>query len=153
MNSTVARLIGIIILPTLFVGCAQRPPQVQASAPTDTSPSSSVIKPGWTQSLAVEETGTHLYFVSMAAPQTMGGIEGQRRAALLMAQQQLAAYLSSQVQAETYVRQSDGGKIELQQYTAVQSRMAQSATTMNVEKEWLDPETGMLYLRLEVAKN
>lgn len=143
---------GFLLNLVLLTGCAQSPPitspiqTTSKAAPEETQVSD---KPDWVTAQPAALGDGSLSFTVSAPPQNMGGLEAQRRTATLLAQKELANYINSNVESvEVTSQRSDRGETDYQQYARVSSKVGISAQRYRVDKEWLDPVTGILYLRL-----
>ncbi len=86
-----------------------------------------------------------------AMPQKIGGIEGQRRAALLMARAEMAKMKNVQVQSlsETVTTTTNSGvRFSNEDYRRIGSTQALQLYNVVVKDEWIHPETGELFLWL-----
>ncbi len=143
---------GLLLNLILVAGCAQSTPTTSSFQTTsNVVPMESPVsnKPDWVTAQPAALGDGSLSFTVSAPPQNMGGIEAQRRTAMLLAQKELANYLSSHVESVEVTSQGTGkGDADYQQYARVSSKVGISAQRYRVDKEWLDPITGVFYLRL-----
>lgn len=89
--------------------------------------------------------------VGSAPKQDWGGLEAQRRAALMKARQELAQMVRVQVESTTRVNiEERTGKVsrDADIETRLQSSVALSLEQARVIEEWVDPQSGELYLWL-----
>lgn len=93
--------------------------------------------------------------VGSAPKQDWGGLEAQRRVALMKARQELAQMVRVQVESTTRYKIEDrAGKVSRDSdYEArLQSNVALSLEQARVIEEWVDPQSGELYLWLVTPK-
>jgi len=93
--------------------------------------------------------------VGAAPKQGWGGIEAQRRVALMKARQELAQMVRVQVESTTRTRVEErAGKVsrDADFETKLQSSVSLSLEKAQVIEEWVDPESGELYLWLVTPK-
>lgn len=108
--------------------------------------------PGW-----YYEPGMPGYLgISVSAPvQSMGGIEAQRRVAISKARAELGRIARVNVQSSNVIRESgskDQSTTDFQNRTRLSSTEALDVSNMQVKEEWVDPETGELYVRVLVPE-
>jgi len=94
--------------------------------------------------------------IGSAPPQDMGGRDAQYRVAMLKARQELARMIRVQVEAKTTTRlEQRNGQPATQEYDSEMRLRANEALQLDrarVADEWVDPETGDLYLHLVTPK-
>ena len=86
-----------------------------------------------------------------APPQSMGGLEGQRRAALLIARAEMARMKSAQVQSlsqTSTTTTSSGVTFSNEDFRRVGSTQLLQLGNVEIKDEWIHPETGELFLWL-----
>jgi len=110
------------------------------------------VYPAW-----VLNPGTpgHIGVIGSAPRQDMGGREAQYRVAMLKARQELAQMIRVHVESTTRSRVEDrGGRVnrDLAVDTTLRSTEALSLDRARVIDEWVDPETGELYIHLVTPK-
>ncbi len=90
--------------------------------------------------------------VTSSAPvQKIGGIQGQRRVALLKARSEMARMQNVQIQShsKTFREVSSAGvKFNYDDYRKISSAQALDLYNVVVKDEWVNPETGELFLWL-----
>lgn len=89
--------------------------------------------------------------VGAAPKQDWGGLEAQRRVALMKARQELAQMVRVQVESTTRSQiEERAGKVSRDSdiETRLQSSVALSLEQARVIEEWVDPQSGELYLWL-----
>lgn len=89
--------------------------------------------------------------IGAAPPQDMGGRDAQYRVAMLKARQELARMIRVQVEARTTTRIEERRGQTTQDYDSemrLRSNEALQLDRARVVDEWVDPETGELYLHL-----
>jgi len=95
--------------------------------------------------------------VTSSAPvQKMGGIDGQRRYALLRARAEMARMQNVHVQSKSETFQeisSSGVKFNYDDYKKLSSSQALDLYNVVIKKEWINPETGELFLWLTYPIN
>jgi hypothetical protein len=92
--------------------------------------------------------GYHGFSVT-ASPQSVGGLDGQRRVAMMMARAELGRIKQVNVNSREQIRQSssaEGSKVDMQSQVQVSSSQLLDLSKMEVREEWVDPATGELYL-------
>lgn len=93
----------------------------------------------------------YLSVVGSAGKQDWGGRDAQRRVALMKARQELAQMIRVKVTSSTQARTEDrDGKIvrDASIETSLQSNVDLKLDAAQVVEEWVDPNTGNLYLWL-----
>lgn len=93
--------------------------------------------------------------IGAAPPQDMGGRDAQYRVATLKARQELARMIRVQVEARTTTRIEERRGQATQDYDSEMRLRANEALQLDrarVVDEWVDPETGELYLHLITPK-
>ncbi len=94
--------------------------------------------------------------IGSAPPQDMGGRDAQYRVAMLKARQELARMIRVQVEAKTTTRvEQRNGQQATQEYDSEMRLRASEALQLDrarVADEWVDSETGELYLHLITPK-
>jgi uncharacterized lipoprotein YajG len=93
----------------------------------------------------------HIGVVGSAPRQDMGGQDAQHRVAMLKARQELAQMIRVHVESTTRSEVEDrGGRVsrDLEVQTRLRSTEALSLERARVVDEWVDPETGELYIHL-----
>jgi hypothetical protein len=93
--------------------------------------------------------------IGAAPPQDMGGRDAQYRVAMLKARQELARMIRVQVEARTTTRIEERRGQTTQDYDSemrLRSNEALQLDRARVVDEWVDPETGELYLHLVTPK-
>jgi hypothetical protein len=91
-----------------------------------------------------------------APPQSIGGLEGQRRAALLIARAEMARMKSVQVQSlsqSSTTTTSSGVTFSNEDFRRVGSTQLLQLNNVVVKDEWINPETGELFLWLVYPVN
>lgn len=86
-----------------------------------------------------------------APPQSMGGLEGQRRAALLIARAEMARMKSVQVQSLSLTSTTvtgSGVTFSNEDFRRAGSTQLLQLNNVEVRDEWMHPETGELFLWL-----
>ena len=104
--------------------------------------------PGWVDNPSAPG---YVGVVSSAMPQPIGGIEGQRRVALLAARAEMARMQSAQASGTnltSITASSDRVKISSEDFRRVSSAQALSLYDVSVREQWLHPVTGELFLWL-----
>lgn len=100
--------------------------------------------PAW---LEKPELDNHLAVVASAMPQTMGGLEGQRRAALLRARAELAkdvrVYVSKSFNVE---KNSQQEQATVQQNLNIRATELQQLEGAKINAEWISPENSELFI-------
>jgi len=93
--------------------------------------------------------------IGAAPPQDMGGRDAQYRVAMLKARQELARMIRVQVEARTTTSIEQRGGQATQDYDSEMRLRASQALQLDrarVVDEWVDPETGELYIHLVTPK-
>jgi hypothetical protein len=88
---------------------------------------------------------------SSAPPQSMGGLEGQRRAALLIARAEMARMKSVQVQSlsqSSTTTTSSGVTFSNEDFRRAGSTQLLQLNNVVVRDEWIHPQTGEMFLWL-----
>jgi hypothetical protein len=128
-------------LATLFIaasGCGTGP----------VSQSSDVDLPVWYDDPSLPG---YVGVTASAPPQSIGGLEGQRRAALLIARAEMARMKSVQVQSlsqSSTTTTSSGVTFSNEDFRRVGSTQLLQLNNVVVKDEWINPETGELFLWL-----
>lgn len=89
--------------------------------------------------------------IASAPPQSMGGLEGQRRAALLLARAEMARMKSVQVQSLSLTSTTTTGSgvtFSNEDFRRVGSTQLLQLNNVVVKDEWIHPQTGELFLWL-----
>jgi hypothetical protein len=134
------KLLILLAASLLMAGCAGSGPKG--------GPSSGAGSPAWV--LNPDKPG-YQGVVGSAPKQDWGGREAQYRVALMKARQELAQMVRVQVESTTRSRVEErGGKVtrDADIETKLQSRVALSLEQAQVIEEWVDPQSGELYLWL-----
>ena len=138
------KFIALLLLSLLLQGCG-------GSNPTKAEQVSQL--PEWI--LQPEQAG-YVSAVGSAAPQDFGGVEAQRRVAILKARKQLAEMINVRVKASYESRTVDrNGQITHEQSmrSELRSKVLLSPNQARVIKEWQDPKDNMLYIWLAVPES
>ncbi len=93
--------------------------------------------------------------IGAAPPQDMGGRDAQYRVAMLKARQELARMIRVQIEARTTVQTEERRGQVTQDYDSemrLRTNQALQLDRARVVDEWVDPETGELYLHLVTPK-
>ena len=101
------------------------------------------------------DTPGHIGVIGSAPKQDMGGRDAQYRVAMLKARQELAQMIRVHVASTTRSQVEDrGGRVsrDLEVETRLRSTEALSLDRARVVNEWVDPETGELYIHLVTPK-
>jgi len=110
------------------------------------------VYPAWVLS---PDTPGHIGVIGSAPRQDMGGREAQYRVAMLKARQELAQMIRVHVESTTRSQVEDrGGRVnrDLAVDTTLRSTETLSLERARVIDEWVDPETGELYIHLVTPK-
>ncbi len=129
----------------LLLGCA-------GSGSKPGSPNVGAGSPAWI--LNPDKPG-YQGVVGSAPKQDWGGREAQRRVALMKARQELAQMVRVQVESTTRSQvEEHAGKVSRDSdiETRLQSSVALSLDQARVIEEWVDPQSGELYLWLVTPK-
>lgn len=136
-GATTALLLSVL----LFSGC------VTTGDKTTTNANQQQL-PNWFYN---PHTAGYVGVASSAPVQQMGGIEGQRRYALLKARSEMARMQNVQVEArsETFQEVSRAGvKFNHDDYRKLSTTQALDLYNVIIKDEWINPETGELFLWL-----
>ena len=93
---------------------------------------------------------------SSAPTQKMGGLEGQRRYAILKARAEMARMQNVQVQSESNISQkvsNSGVKVSYDDFRKLSSAQTLDLYNVEIKDEWVNPETGELFLWLSYPVN
>jgi hypothetical protein len=138
-----AGLLTLAIALLLVAGCASR----------SAGPAKPVkVYPAWVLN---PDLPGHTGVIGSAPRQDMGGRDAQYRVAMLKARQELARMIRVQVEARTTTRIEERGGRAMQDYDSEMRLRASEALQLDrarVADEWVDPETGELYLHLVTSK-
>ena len=110
--------------------------------------------PGGVQYPAWYEDPSYPGYIGVTAsapPQSMGGLEGQRRAALLIARAEMARMKSVQVQSlslSSTTTTAAGVTFSNEDFRLAGSTQILQLNNVVVKDEWINPETGELFLWL-----
>jgi hypothetical protein len=140
MNKSLQHLFWAICLLALLAGC------VSNSVKTGTNTGSNL--PDWFYNPHYKG---YMGITSSAPVQKMGGIEGQRRVALLKARAELARMQNVQVEArsKTFREVSKQGvKFNYEDYKKLSTAQGLDLYNVSIKDEWIDTNTGELYLWL-----
>jgi len=110
------------------------------------------VYPAWVLN---PDTPGHIGVIGSAPRQDMGGREAQYRVAMLKARQELAQMIRVHVASTTRSQVEDrGGQVtrNVEMDTRLQSTVTLSLGRARVIDEWIDPETGELYIHLVTPK-
>ena len=86
-----------------------------------------------------------------AAPQAFGGIEAQRRVALLKVHAELGRIQRVTVNTELVLTESSDSR-DLQTQTRLSSTEALDVSELEIRDEWIDPTTQTLYIRVLIPQ-
>jgi hypothetical protein len=117
----------------------------------NTTPSTqdgAVKMPGWYENPSYPG---YIGVTASAPPQSMGGLEGQRRAALLIARAEMARMQSVQVQSLSLTSTTTTGSgvtFSNEDFRRAGSTQILQLNNVEVMDEWVHPETGELFLWL-----
>lgn len=161
------RLIAVLIFTSLgaLSGCANHsslddfyvPPEDTIASGSPTTAGSNLMTnaqvqlPDWIIS-PPEATRESFYFVVSAMPQEFGGVDAQRRTALLRAHANIAKYASTVVTStQTLDSHSteESGYVEFNEKATEQSTAQISLDQLNAIKDWQHPATSELFLLIE----
>ena len=98
--------------------------------------------PHWLNDPALEG---HLTVTASAMPQNIGGMEGQRRAALLRARAELAKNTRVFVN-KSFTSLQTKDQITFNQQLSIRAIELQQLTGANVRAEWIDPASSELFI-------
>lgn len=93
--------------------------------------------------------------VGWAPPQDFGGQEAQYRVALLKARKSLAESIQTRIEVTITQAQKESGKtaqLEAQQKATLRTHVSLQLERAYVAAEWLEPDTGNLYLWLRIRQ-
>lgn len=138
------RLITLLLLSLLLQGCG---------GSTPTRPDQASQLPQW---ILQPEMPGYVSAVGAAMQQDFGGLEAQRRVAILKARKQLAEMIRVRVTASFESRTEDrNGQVTQEHFmqTELRSKVLLSLNQAQIVEEWQDPEDGMLYIWLAVPEN
>lgn len=138
-------LIIYLAAATLLLGCA-------GSGSKPGGSNASAGSPAWI--LNPDKPG-YQGVVGSAPKQDWGGREAQRRVALMKARQELAQMVRVQVESTTrsqVVERAGKASRDSDIETRLQSSVALSLDQARVIEEWVDPQSGELYLWLVTPK-
>lgn len=110
------------------------------------------VYPAWVMN---PDTPGHIGVIGSAPRQDMGGRDAQYRVAMLKARQELAQMIRVHVESTTRDQVEErGGKVtrDREIETRLRSSEALSLDRARVIDEWVDPETGELYIHLVTPK-
>jgi hypothetical protein len=136
-------LICLVTTGLVLTGCAGSSAK---SAKTAKTYPAWVLNPG---------TPGHIGVIGSAPRQDMGGRDAQYRVAMLKARQELAQMIRVHVESTTRSQIEDrGGQVgrDLDVETRLRSTEALSLERARIVNEWVDPESGELYIHLVTPK-
>ena len=113
-----------------------------------TTPTTLITVPAWfNQADMPGYTGISV----SAAPQAFGGIEAQRRVALLKVHAELGRIQRVTVNTELVLTESSDSR-DLQTQTRLSSTEALDVSELEIRDEWIDPTTQTLYIRVLIPQ-
>jgi hypothetical protein len=131
-------LLRPLLLALLLAGCNTNP----------STRDSSVQLPAWYEDPSYPG---YIGVTASAPPQSIGGLEGQRRAALLIARAEMARMQSVQMQSlslSSTTTTSAGVTFSNEDFRRAGSTQILQLNNVEVMDEWIHPETGELFLWL-----
>lgn len=136
-----------ILICFLFAACASKENLRQSS-------NSQIAKKNFPHWIEQPELKNHVTVVSSAMPQKMGGLEGQRRAALLRARAQLAKDVRVFVSKSLHIEKaSQHSEAKVTQKLTTRATELQQLDGAKINAEWIDPDSKELFIWYVIATN
>jgi len=123
----------------------------EAKRPSKNSQISSL--PHWVVMLPPNEDPNVISIVSSSVKQPFGGIEAQRRSALLRAKSEISKIAKTRIKANQMIQSNDKhGSVEENYDMNVQERSLNwlSFEHLNIKEQWIDPASGELFMWVQL---
>jgi len=162
---------GILLTVTMvIVGCAstpsvdfdtfELPENIDSNSEKSYLTSKSIDKsrttsslPHWVVMLPPNEDPNIISIVSSSVTQAFGGIEAQRRSALLRAKSEISKIAKTRIKASQLIQSNDrNGTVEESYDMNVQERSLNwlSFENLDIKEQWVDPVSGELFMWVQL---
>jgi len=167
--------LGILLTITIFIGGCSSAPSVDydtfelpesfendseesySDSTTDTTlpdrNSQDSSLPHWVVMLPPNEDPNVISIISSSVKQPFGGIEAQRRSALLRAKSEISKIAKTRIKANQLIESNDiHGAVEENYDMNVQERSLNwlSFEHLNIKEQWIDPASGELFMWVQL---
>ena len=136
-------LVLLLVFATLSLFACSKPGSVKPASSGGQS-----LVPAWVND---PSHNGHIGVVGSAMPQKIGGLEGQRRAALLRARAQLAREVRTRIKKrQTFTRTENTEDVVVNQKIESKSTELQQLDSAFIKAEWIHPATSELFIWLVI---